>query len=98
MAFRTAAVTVTTTPTRLDVYEDADSRIDSSLYVFNEGAADIRVGGPDVAMSGATRGVKVAAGEDISVDLNTASGKGDPHAYAVCASGTVDVTVAQMGV
>lgn len=93
MAIKTAAVTVGTNPTRLDVYADNDQGSGFSLLVVNEGAASIRVGGPDVAMTGATRGALVGAGLDLSIDV----GKGNPI-YAVCASGTVDVTVAQVGV
>lgn len=93
MSFKTATVSVGTNPTLLDVATDTKRWSDSSLLIANEGAADIRVGGSDVTMTGAKRGLLVAAGAERSIDL-----RGGSRVYGVAAAGTVDVTVAQMGV
>ena len=92
MAIRTAPVSVGTSPTRLDTFAD-DSRSDYAVLVVNEGAASIRVGGSDVVMTGPTRGILVAAGTSLRVDVPAGS-----NLYGICASGTVDCTTMQAGV
>lgn len=95
MTMRTAPVSVGTTPTRLDVYPDQDSSPGAfDMVVVNEGSSTVRVGGATVAMAGATRGVPLAAGSSLALDGITS----DSPVYAICATGTVDVTVLQKGV
>lgn len=96
MALRTAAVTVEDTATRLDVFPD---RLETelaggfSLLVSNESDVDIRVGGPDVTLSGPTRGLLIVAGAERSINVRDAAG----GVYAIAAA-AADVTIAQEGV
>lgn len=97
MALKTAAVSVETTATRLDVYPDEHQNSQPfgfSLIVCNEGTDDIRIGGPDVAFTGETRGLLVAAGHERSIDIRDARG----GVYGISESTTVSVTIGQEGV
>lgn len=89
-AMRTAAVLVGTTPTKLTTYPD-DNRSDFDTVICNESAVLVRVGGVDVAFTGATRGIPVPAGASVGLRV-----EGD--LYGICATGTADCTVGSMGV
>jgi hypothetical protein len=93
MAFKSRAVTVTDTATRLDS-DEADTRYaGSAVGGKNVGANTIYVGGGDVTTA---NGVPVAAGEWLPGvgDIN----QGD-KLYAVCAAGlTSEVRMLEVGV
>lgn len=100
MTVKTAQVTVGATATRLDVTPEADYRVGSAAFpvtygqgieVTNEGAADIRIGGADVAFTGATRGRLVRAGDSYSTTLKPGN-----EWWGIAATGTsADCTVYQ---
>lgn len=88
MAFRTAAVSVGTTATKLTTFAD-DYRGDFDALVYNNGASTVFVGGPDVTTA---NGIPVPAGQSLSIRVEAA----DP--YGIVASGTVECRVGSMGV
>lgn len=90
MAFKTAAVSVGTTATRLTTfdpkYNDSDGAYD--VLIVNNGAATVYVGGSDVTTA---NGIPVAAGASLSVSR-------EADLYGRVASGTVECRVGSMGV
>lgn len=99
MAVKTAAVSVSTTATRLDTFTEADYSVGSAAFakaygqacaVHNSSGVIVYVGGSDVTTG---NGYPVAAGGDFAVDLLP----GDAL-YGRVASGTAACTVVQAGV
>lgn len=90
MATAGTRVTVTTSPTRLDI-DQTDLAEAVALLVRNRGSATVDLGGDTVA-SGA--GFRLDAGETVSVRAESY----EVGVYAVAATGTVTVDVLQVGV
>lgn len=86
-AFRTAAVSVGTTATKLNTFSD-DNRADFDALIYNNGASTVYVGGSDVT---AASGIPLAAGLSLSVRVES-------DLYGIVASGTVECRVGSMGV
>lgn len=93
MAARSRLVTVTTTATALNNSNElGDSIAGSAGLIYNDGTVTVYVGGADVATSGATKGVPLAAGQPMDI-----AGQGDVL-YGRVATGTCDVIVLEVGV
>lgn len=91
MAIKSTAVTVGTSPTRLDTVVEADYRAGSALVPFNNSLVTVYVGGPDVSVA---NGVPVAAGTygpSFVLDDGEAP-------YAIVSAGTADVRVLEEGI
>lgn len=93
MATKTAAVTVGTTPTRLDAQTDADRDgqfVGQICTYYNAGAVDVWLGDVTVV---AGAGIKLAAGVIAAEQLPPNSKR-----YAIVTAGTCQVNVDQVGV
>lgn len=91
MAVSSRAVTVGTTATVLDTEGDTDTRVGSSIAVYNNGASTLYLGGSGVTT---TNGVPVAATSwGPAFDLGA-----QDRLYGIVASGTVDVRVIETGI
>lgn len=90
MADRNAAVSVTTTATRLDTSSETDSVSGSDIALYNAGAVTVYLGKDDVTTA---NGMPLAAGAYWSESLDAASGL-----YGVVASGTCEVRVRETGI
>ena len=91
MAVKTATVTVTDEPTRLNLPE-TDQRSGYSMSVLNTGEEPVFVGGPDVTSDGEHQGRELAPEGLFECDLHTGE-----DLWAVTASGTSPVHVFQTG-
>jgi hypothetical protein len=86
-----AAVSVTTSATRLDTAGGASGPAGSAIAVYNNGASTVYLGGASVTTSS---GFPLAAGASFAVDLKE---NGDVL-YGIVASGTVEVRTLELGV
>lgn len=88
MATYSTLIAVGTTATPLNNHGGS---ADSATLIYNDGAVAVYVGAADVATSGATKGVPLAAGATISLE-----GQGDVL-YGRVAASTCDVIVLELG-
>lgn len=91
MALKTAAVSVSSTATRLDTNIDADTETGQNVSLYNAGAVTVYIGGPNVAT---TTGIPLVAGAYADLP-NLRPGS---TLYGIVASGTCEVRVLQDGV
>ena len=87
-----AAVSVTTTATRLDTVSETDDRAGSSIAVYNNGASTVYLGAANTVT--AATGYPLAAGEHYAQDLQDAT----KSLWGIVASGTVEVRTIESGV
>ena len=90
MADRNAAVSVTTSATRLDSSAKTDGMTGSDIALYNAGAVTVYLGKSDVTTA---NGVPLAAGAYWSESLGT-----DSALYGIVASGTCEVRVRETGI
>lgn len=90
MADRNAAVSVTTTATRLDSTSESDSVSGSDIVVYNAGSNPVYLGKSDVTTA---NGIPLAAGAYWAETLDGASAL-----YGIVASGTEEVRVRETGI
>jgi hypothetical protein len=83
-SFANGAVSVTSTATLVCTVRG----VNDGVLVQNSGATDVYLGGPSVTASGATQGVKLAAGATVTVPT---SGPYAHNLYAITASSTSTV-------
>jgi hypothetical protein len=91
MPIKTTAVTVSATPTRLDVFADPDYSDGQTLTYYNAGAVDVWLGDAAVV---AGNGLKLAPGGTAAETLPYGTAK----RYGIVATGTCQVNVDQVGV
>lgn len=92
MTVKSSAVSVATTPTRLDTIDETDGASGSRVFVHNNGATTIFIGGSGVTIA---NGIPVAAGVTFPDALPLATGEG---VYGVVAAATAEARVLETGV
>lgn len=91
MAIKTTAVSVGTTPTRLDSATETDTTGGSTVILFNNGAAAVFIGDASVTTASGISIAVAALSPEIHLDNGEAL-------YGIVASGTADVRVLEHGV
>lgn len=92
MAYKSRAVTVTTTATRLDTADETDSYGGSVIAIYNLSASTVYVGGSDVTTANGFP-VEASTGK-FSVDSQVTT----DALYGIVATGTAEVRVFEQGV